>query len=208
MALFREAIENRMWVDVVFDDRTTLRIRKKDWQKFRLSENEEIEIQEYEKEIFRAQINEGYEAALSILDYAAKTENEIRKKLLMKGYLESVSDYVVERLASVRLLDDRAIAERIAEGAANRGIGAYALKRKLKMRGLSEDDTEYACALMDDEQEKEGCKREAARLYKKYASLESREARKRLTQALARRGYSWDAVTSAVNEILEEDFDD
>lgn len=210
MSVFTEAVEGRGTVDVCFDDRSRIRIRKKDWIKHPLEAGEDIEIDRYEKLIFDSQMAEAYEAALSILDYSAKTESEIRKKLSMKGYLDSILDYVTERLKNARLIDDRMIAERIAEGAAARGIGQYALKRKLRTRGITEDDTEYAMTLVDEEAEAEGAKKEAAKLFRKYASLEKREARNKLSQALARRGYSWDAVTCAVEEVFssDADFDD
>jgi len=46
---------------------------------------------------------------------------------------------------------------------------------------------------------------EAARtLHRKYATLPPREARSKLSQALARRGFGWDAIQSAVEQIIDE----
>ena len=208
MSLFSEKEEKRGVVTVMFDDRNRLKIRKKDFETFPLEKDEEVDIEEYENRICAFQASEAYEAALSLLDYSARTESEIRNKLLMKGYLPPVIESVIERLKDARLVDDRQLAERIAENASSRGIGSYALKRKLKVRGISEDDVEYASSLMDEESEKEGARREAVRLFRKYAHLPSREAKNKLSQALSRRGYSWDAVSDAVDSVLTDDFSD
>lgn len=207
MSLFLEKEETRGIVTVIFDDRIRLKIRKKDFEKYPLDRDQEIEIEEYENRIAAFQAPEAYEAALSLLDYSARTESEIKKKLSMKGYIDIVIQSVVERLKEARLVDDRQLAERITENAGSRGIGAYALKRKLKQRGISEDDIEYASALMDEEKEKEGALRECQRLYRKYASLPDREAKAKLSAGLSRRGYSWEAVSEAIESVLN-DLDD
>ena len=204
MPLFLEKEEKRGVVRVMFDDRTSVQVRKKDFEKFPLEKYEEVETEEYTNAICAFQEPEAYEAALSLLDYSARTENEMKKKLLMKGYLLEVIESVIERLKEARLIDDRQLAERIAENASSRGIGAYALKRKLKVRGINEDDVEYASSLMDEEQEKMGAVRECERLYKKYASLPIREAKAKLSAGLARRGYSWDAVSEAIESVLSD----
>ena len=207
MPLFLEKEEKRGVIRVMFDDRTCIQIRKKDFEKFPLEKHEEVEMDEYINAICAFQSKEAYDAALSLLDYSARTENEMKKKLLMKGYLEEVIQSVIERLKSARLIDDRQLAERIAENASNRGIGTYALKRKLKIRGISEDDVEYASSLMDEEQEKTGAMRECQRLYKKYASLPAREAKAKLSAGLSRRGYSWEAVSEAIETVLNDSDD-
>ncbi|MBE5792791.1 MAG: hypothetical protein E7322_11675 [Clostridiales bacterium] len=204
MPLFLEKEEKRGVVRVMFDDRTSVQVRKKDFEKFPLEKYEEVEFEEYTNAICAYQSPEAYEAALSLLDYSARTESEMKKKLLMKGYLEEVIESVIERLKDARLIDDRQLAERIAENASSRGIGAYALKRKLKVRGINEDDVEYASSLMDEEQEKMGAVRECERLYKKYASLPIREAKAKLSAGLSRRGYSWDAVSEAIESVLSD----
>ncbi|MBR3928710.1 MAG: RecX family transcriptional regulator [Clostridia bacterium] len=207
MPLFLDKEEKRGAVDLIFDDRMRIKIRKKDFERFPLERHEEIEYEEYLNAVAGFQAKDAYEDALSLLDYSARTESEIKKKLLSKGYLDAVIDSVIERLKDARLIDDRQLAERIAENASDRGIGAYALKRKLKLRGISEEDVEYASSLMDEDKEKEGAKRECERLYRKYAALSVREAKAKLSAALSRRGYSWDAVSEAIESVLNDSDD-
>ena len=71
--------EKRGVVTVMFDDRTRLVIRKKDFEKYPLEKEEEIDFEEYMNAIAGFQAPEAYEAALSLLDYSARTENEMKK---------------------------------------------------------------------------------------------------------------------------------
>lgn len=210
MALFVGKEEKRGVVTLMFDDRTRLVVRKTDFETYPLEKDEEVDLEEYLNAVAGFQAPRAYEAALSLLDYSWRTENEMKKKLRMKGYINTVIESVIERLKEARLIDDRQIAERIAENASDRGIGAYALKRKLKTRGISEEDVEYASSLMDEEKEKEGALKESRRLYRKYAALPVREAKAKLSAALSRRGYSWEAVSEAIESVLNDsdDFDE
>lgn len=210
MALFVGKEEKRGVVTLMFDDRTRLVVRKTDFETYPLEKDEEVDLEEYLNAVAGFQAPRAYEAALSLLDYSWRTENEMKKKLRMKGYIDTVIESVIERLKEARLIDDRQIAERIAEKASDRGIGAYALKRKLKTRGISEEDVEYASSLMDEEKEKEGALKECRRLYRKYAALPVREAKAKLSAALSRRGYSWEAVSEAIESVLNDsdDFDE
>ena len=58
---------------------------------------------------------------------------------------------------------------------------------------------------MDDEQQAEAAQKAARSLLRKYEGLPAREGRAKLSQALARRGFSWDAVREAVDAVWDAD---
>ncbi|MBQ3080357.1 MAG: regulatory protein RecX [Clostridia bacterium] len=208
MPVFKESEQKKSTVTLYFDDRTSLTIRTKDFSKVPLTEGDDIELIEYTGKICALQLNEAYEAALTLLDYSDRTESEIHKKLLMKGFLGDVIEAVIERLKGARLINDKALAKRITDSASAKRMGTYALKRKMRQRGLSEEDTEEALENMPPEIQEEAADKEAARLVKKYEKLPQREKYAKLTQALARRGFTWDAISSAVDKIRSDDFEE
>ena len=57
----------------------------------------------------------------------------------------------------------------------------------------------------DEEQQASACRDAAAKLWRKYVSLPPREDRAKLSQALARRGFGWDAIRSAVDSLTDGD---
>ena len=110
---------------------------------------------------------------------------------------------VVERLRENGLIDDARYAQRMAEVQSNRPVGVYAFRRKLRAKGISDDDAEEALAAFDDEQQRDAALAAARQLYRKYQDLPEREARAKLSQALARRGFGWDAIEGAIDSIMD-----
>ena len=204
MAIVNDIREFRGLMEITLDGTVWLRLRKKHFAKSPLDAGEHIDPEAYIQSMASIQAADCYEAALTMLDRSAKTEGEMRRKLIMKGYVAPAAEAVVERLRESRLLDDRRIAERIAESQISKPVGVYALKRKLQAKQLSSEDIEAAMEGFDDEQQAAACKAAAEKLWKKYAGLPKREARAKLSQALGRRGFSWDAISGVIDEIISE----
>ena len=74
----------------------------------------------------------------------------------------------VERLRENRLIDDARIAGRIAESSADKPVGVYALRRKLKAKGISDEDADAALEAFDDDQQQAAARRAAEKLLKRY----------------------------------------
>ena len=199
--------DKRGIMEISTDGCVFARIRKVHYAKYPLEIGEEIDTDAYLGRIAAVQFADAYEAALTALDFSARSAREIGNALRRKGFVEPVVEAVVEKLKDNRLIDDRRYAERIAESQSSKPVGIYAVKRKLRAKGFSEEDTEAAMEAFDEDQQREAALVTARKLFRKYESLPAREARGKLSQALARRGFSWDAVENAVNALTDETFD-
>ena len=102
-----------------------------------------------------------------------------------------------------RILDDRRYAQRLAELQSKKPVGVYAFRRKLRAKGISEADAEEALSAFDDDQQQSAALAAAQGLYRRYAELPPREGRAKLSQALARRGFDWDAIDSALEQLFD-----
>ena len=182
-----------------------LKVRKKHFLKRPLAEGEAIDPEEYISSLASIQASDCYEAALTMLDMAAQTKNGLVRKLVFKGYVAPAAEAAAERLVEIGLIDDQRYAERVAQSQLKKPVGAYAVRRKLMAKRLSEEDIEAAMEGFDGGQQAEACKTAAEKLWRKYSALPSREGRAKLSQALARRGFSWDAIHSAVDALSSED---
>lgn len=197
--------EFRGVVIVAVDGCDALRVRKAHFEKRPLREGDAVDLEAYEDAVAALQLADAYEAALTSLDFRARTRSELQRALLAKGYVRPAVDAVLERLRENRLIDDARIAARIAEASAAKPVGRYALKRKLRAKGISEADAEDALCALDDDQQRAAARQAAEKLARRYADLPAREARAKLSQALARRGFGWDAVRDAVEQALPDD---
>ncbi len=203
MAIVTEIRENRGMLEIVAEGATLARVRRAHFDKCPLAEGEEIDPEAWLRRMAAVQFADAYEAALSCLDRSERTARDLASALRRRGFVQPAIDAVLERLTESGLIDDARYARRMAELSAGKPVGLYAFKRKLRAKGISDDDAEDALAAFDDEQQRAAALQAAQKLWKKYEALPSREARAKLSQALARRGFSWDAIEGALEEVVE-----
>ena len=192
-------------VGIYGDGTLLLRVAKKHFDKLKLSVGDDIDTDEYTDRIAALQSADAYEFALTCLDFSQRTASELTKKLISRGYVRPAAEAAIQRLTEAGIIDDSRYAKRITETASRKNVGIYAMKRKLMAKGFSEEDTENALETLDDEQQLSAAKATADKYRSKYASLPPREARMKLSQALARRGFSWDIISRALD--ADEDFE-
>ena len=203
MAIVTEIRENRGMVEVVAEGATIARVKKTHFDKCPVAAGDEIDEAAWLGRMAAAQFSDAYEAALSSLDHSERTAHDLTNALRRKGFVQPAVDAVLERLTECGLIDDARYARRMAELSAAKPVGLYAFKRKLRSKGISDDDAEDALSAFDDDQQRAAALQAARKLYKKYEALPEREARAKLSQALARRGFGWDAIEGAMEEMIE-----
>ena len=195
--------DRRGQVAIYLDGSVALRVRKAHFEKCPVREGDEIDPDEYASRLAAAQFADAYEAALTSLDACARSSKEIRQSLLRRGYVAPAADAVVARLTENGLIDDARYAQRMAETQARKPVGLYAFKRKLRAKGISDDDAEDALSAFDEDQQREACLLAAQKLFRKYEALPPREGRAKLSQALMRRGFAWDAIEGVLDQFFD-----
>lgn len=204
MAIVTGVKRYRGIVSLSLDGLEGARIRDKDFAEFPVEEGDAIDEEEYMDRIAAKQMKDACDAALTLLEASEKTQAELRRALLRKGFVEPAANAAVARAAEYRFVDDRRYADRKAALGARQDMGVYALKRKLRAKGVSEEDAEEALSQLDEDQQKAACARQFAKIAYKYEDLPAREARAKASQALARRGFSWDVISSVLGDALED----
>ena len=204
MAYITDVRELRGQMEISADGSVLLRVRKKHFAKLPVHPGEEIDPEAYMDRLAGIQFPDAYEAALTSLDFSARTAREIGQTLRRKGFVQPAIDAVLARLTESRLIDDKRYAERLAETTVRKPVGIYAMKRKLKAKGISDEDAESALGAFDEAQQLQAARIAASKLARKYEDLPAREARAKLSQALARRGFSWDVAKEAVEAVFSD----
>ena len=198
------AVEKRGHVYLVYTDgRLLARINRGSFELRPLKEGDFIDEEQYLEATALLQEPLAYEAALSALDRAAKTERALTRHLLDRGFLPGPAESAVKRLVRARLIDDAAIAERLTQAGAASGRSKNALKQKLRAKGVGDDDIDSALEGVSDEDQLISAKKLAVRMFPRYEKLEKRAARAKLSQALARRGFSWDVIDRALDGLFD-----
>jgi regulatory protein len=143
-----------------------------------------------------------YQQAMLFLSYRARSESEIRHNLRKHEIPESVIEQTLERLRQDGLANDHQFARAWVE---NRTVFRPRSRRmmamELRQKGLDEEAVSSAVESVDDEAlAYEAAQKRIARL----KSLEWNEFRKKLSDFLARRGFSYSVIAPVVTRLWNE----
>lgn len=140
--------------------------------------------------------------ALTHISASMKTEREIREFLRRKGYLQDVSDYVVEKMKGYGFLDDAAYARAYAESAGKRK-GGRLIRFELKCKGLSDEAVDGAL----DGLEEDAAARQALQKYMRGKTADAVTMRKAYAHLMTK-GFDYDTARDALKEYFSEDEND
>lgn len=181
-----------------------LKMKRRDFDEMPVREGEYLEEEEYLNRLCARQSKPAYETALNLLTARDMTAHDLLLALKKRGYLQSVAESVCERLYENRLIDDARYAQRYVELRQDAPMGRYALKRKLRAKGLSDEVVDEALETLSDENQLENAKLLAARLDRRYVDETPYVRRNKLSQTLARRGFSWDVAKEAIDSLIDD----
>ena len=150
------------------------------------------------------------EAALRILARGPRTEREVEGRLRERGYHLEAVERALERLRRVSLLDDRAFVRSFLRTELFKASqGRRLLEMKLKRRGVPEALILELDAFLQEDVDLSGRSLASeegraalgfAQLKRRYARLSPEVYRRRMQQALARRGFNWDTIRDLLGE--------
>ena len=141
--------------------------------------------------------------ALKILGYRDRSMNEMRQKLIGKGFSEKVVDRTLAYLEEKAFIDDRRLAELLKRDAVERRhFGAQGVRSYLIRRGIARDvadvmseaDNDYLGAAMQLAEKK----------MRSMGHLDSVTIKRRLWGLLARRGFTADETRQVLRVLIKE----
>lgn len=132
--------------------------------------------------------------ALEFISRRPMSGKELRDKLLQKGESEDAAEYCVQWLTDNGFLNDESYSAAIARHYAAKGYGEGRIRAELSRRGISRELWDDAVDSMPDNSDKMH-KFISARL----KDPNDRDQVRKVSQALYRRGYSWEDIRSAMN---------
>ena len=132
--------------------------------------------------------------ALTHISASMKTEKDVRDFLRRKGYLQEVSDYVVEKMKGYGYLDDEAYARAYAESAGKRK-GSRLIRMELKRKGVPES----ALAALPERDER-GAAAEVLQKYLRGKEQDVKTLRKAYAHLLSK-GFDHDTARAALEEM-------
>lgn len=163
---------------------------------------QEIDQQKIEKLQADDLRERAYQQAMLFLSYRARSEEEIRKNLRKHEMPEAIIEETLEKLRRDRLADDGQFAQMWVENRTTfRPRSKRAMTIELKQKGLQEQAIQSALEAVDDEAlAYEAAVKRARRL----EGLQWPDFRKKLSEFLARRGFSYSVIAPVVTKVWNQ----
>ena len=184
-----------------FEDGSCLKITEQELLDFGLCAGLELDDQTLEALKGRAAGSRARADAAAIIGRRAMSRADLEKKLREKGASAADSRYAAEWLEAIGALNDADYAGLLVRHLADLGYGPARWKEELRRHGIPRE-------LWDEAMDQAGDNGERIRRFLN-GKLRGREPdeqeKRRLCNALARRGYSWGEIRAAWDGRLEEE---
>lgn len=146
------------------------------------------------------------EAALTLLDSAARSSGALVKRLVDKGYDPVVAQDVVDRLVDIHLIDDEEYARSVVRSCSSRMLGFRGTLMELKRKGVDDRLAQRTAA----QAREQGVFEDAAwQLGRKVAAktegLDREVRRRRFWGAGGRKGHDPEALRRVAHELFDNE---
>lgn len=181
----------------VLDDGSILRVGEGEVIDFALFAGKELTEDEAARLAAAAHAASLKHKALDLLSRKPQSRRELERKLSEWGAGEEESESICRRMEELGLLNDASYAGQVVRHYGAKGYGVRKLRDELYRRGVPRDLWDEALAEAEDPSEAID-----TFLQKKLAGkVPDRKELKKLSDALARRGYGWEDVRSAIARL-------
>lgn len=141
------------------------------------------------------------ERAVRIVSATSISKKELEKRLIQKGEREEDAKQAVMWLENLKLLDDKQVAQQIVRNGLSRGYGASRIRQMLYEKRIPKELWEEALSDLPPQDDAID-----TFLQRRFRGRKPDRAEcKRATDALLRRGHSWNDIRRALERYAPEE---
>lgn len=182
---------------VFLEDGACLKVTEQELLDFGLRSGDELEEETLERLKKAAGVSDTKATAADLIGRRAMSRQSLERKLQEKGASQAEAQYAGEWLEAIGALNDREYAAMLVRHCGDMGYGPARAREKLREKGVPRELWEEALESLPPAAEQ--VDRFLAAKYR-GGPLDQRE-RKRLSDALLRRGFSWSDVREGLNRL-------
>ena len=190
---------NKKNVSITFTDGDRLSISQEAYVSSYLYVGKEVSKKELAQLDRITSVKKLSEYALSLLMKKHYTEWKMREKLYAKEATKQDVDYIIQRLKSIDLIDDKVYIEDYLGYAEEKGYGKNKIKQELLKKGIFAEDIEKI--RFNESEEKKKALALLPALEKKYAKYSYEQKKQHIYGALLSRGFSSEVASSCLNNV-------
>ena len=187
------------WLAVLADG-SILRVGENEVLAFELCTGKELSEEDTKALLDSVRRNGWKEKAMELLTRKPQSRREVERKLLQWGASEEETAAICDRMEELAFLNDEEYAARVVRHYSAKGYGARKLRDELYRRGVPRELWQDALTQVEDSAETLD-----AFVAKKLAGkTPDRKELKKVSDALARRGYGWSEISQALDRYAAE----
>lgn len=186
-----------------FEDGARLRVTVALIADFSLFTGRELEADDYASLQSAAAASSAKARALRILGQRSMSRRQITERLIQKGETADAAEATADWLDTIGAVNDPEYAASIVRHYAARGYGKMRITDELYRRGIDKELWDEALCQLPDMEEKAY----DFLISKLKGTQPDPKAFKRATDAMYRRGFSWDEIKSATTRYKSEQDD-
>lgn len=165
-----------------------------------LKKGDELSEEKLNALVFESQYVRAKSRAVWYLDRKDRTSKDLYNKLCLAGFDKKASAKVIARLLEVGLIDDRRFAENYATRLMDSNVSKREALQKMLQKGVSYDMAKDVLAELETDENEQI----EALINKKYRTkLMCEGGVEKVYAALVRKGFSYDAVRTALKNYTE-----
>ena len=189
---------------VCLEDGACLKITEQELLDFGLRAGDELDKPTLDRLKEAAGVSNVKATAADLIGKRAMSRRDLERKLQEKGASEAEARYAAEWLEAIGAINDADYAALLVRHCAQLGYGPARIRDKLYEKGVPRELWEDALDTLPDQSE------DVDRFLrsKLRGELPDEKEKKRLTDALLRRGFSWGDVRAAWNRLGSETWED
>ena len=189
---------------VFLEDGACLKITEQELLDFGLRKDDDLNEEILKRLKDAAGVSNVKATAADLIGKRAMSRSTLEKKLKEKGASETEARYASEWLEAIGAINDADYAVLLAQHCARQGYGPQRVREKLYEKGVPRELWDDALESLPDPAETIDCFLESKL---RGRTLDEKE-KKRLSDALLRRGFSWSDVKAGLNRLGAELWED
>lgn len=149
-----------------------------------------------------------YEKAIKFLSFRPRSEKEVRDNLKKKKAPDSTIDLIIKKLKDQKFLNDQEFTKWwIEQRTVVKPTGVRIIKIELQRKGIDKEMMQEVLENSEDviHNELDMARDLVQRKFKKYNGMERQEVYRKLGGFLSRRGFDYDTIKKAIDEILRKE---
>lgn len=194
--------KNNKRVNVYLDNKFGFGIDLENFVKAGLKVNQELSEEKVKEIVKKAEFQKTLDKLLRFATLRPRSEKEVKDWLKRKKVHESLHKELFDRLKRLELVDDIKFALWwVEQRQAFRPKSLRILRQELGIKGINKDTVNEVLGSIKIDEAKIARELLARKAYK-WKSLPARDARQKMSQYLARKGFGWELIGDVVDAFL------